>query len=715
MNGWKIELAKSSGFCFGVENAVKTAYSVIKNHPDRKIYMLGEITHNEVVVGDLLASGMLLVHDPKEAEEGSLVLIRAHGVTPAVIEELSKRNCEIIDCTCPFVKKIHDIVRKADEEGHPVYITGTKGHPEVVGICGECSREATVISSFEECTALPEIEKDAVFVSQTTFSSKEFQKICEFVQKKIAKNQIFGTICYTTENRQRETADLAGVSDVMVVIGSKTSSNTKKLYDICSDRCALTYLVGGAADVEPLLPMWRERDVKRIGVTAGASTPVSIIREVIQTMSEENGVNTNPESNGDINFGDYVESIPQLRKNATVKGAITSYDGDFVYVDVHDKSEGRIPRSEFEPDFDFEAAASEKQEIEVYVKSIRNTDMGKEIILSKSHVDFSKNKAEIEAAYENKTPVTVKITGVVKDGVIANYGGVDIYIHRTQLELGTVNDLEAYKGKTIEILITQFDPDKRRLRVSGSRRSLLNAERKAKAEEVWNTIEKDKEYDGVVRSLTDFGAFVDIGGVDGLIHVSELSWNRIKHPSDVLSVGDEVHVNVKDFDPEKKRISLGYKKAEDDPFYNIEERIPAGSIVRGKVVRMFQFGAFVELEPNLDALCHISEISNVRLNKPQEVLKEGMEVEARVLEVNAASRRISISIKQVNPIDPQPKDEATEEEAAPVEEKVEDAVAEAPVEEVAAPVEEAVADAPVEEAPAEAAPAEEAAEEKPAE
>ncbi len=704
MSSWKIELAKSSGFCFGVENAVKTAYSVIKENPDRKIYMLGEITHNENVVGDLLASGMLLVHDPKEAEEGSLVLIRAHGVTPAVVEELKSRNCEIIDCTCPFVKKIHDIVKAADEEGHPVYITGTKGHPEVVGICGECRRDVTVISSYDEVLAIPQIEKDAVFVSQTTFSSKEFQKICEFVKKKIAKNQIFGTICYTTENRQRETADLAGLSDVMVVIGSKTSSNTKKLYDICSDRCALTYLVGGAEDVEPLLPVWREREVKRIGVTAGASTPVSIIREVIQTMSEENGVNNNPESN-DINFGDYVESIPQLRKNATVKGAITSYDGDFVYVDVHDKSEGRIPKSEFEPDFDFEAAASEKREIEVYVKSIRNTDMGKEIILSKSHVDFSKNKAEIEAAYENKTPVTVKITSVVKDGVIANYGGVDIYIHRTQLELGVVNDLESYKGKTLEILITQFDPDKRRLRVSGSRRTLLNQERKAKAEEVWSTIEKDKEYDGVVRSLTDFGAFVDIGGVDGLIHVSELSWNRIKHPSEVLSVGDEVHVYVKDFDPEKKRISLGYKKAEDDPFYNIEERIPTGSIVRGKVVRMFQFGAFVELEPNLDALCHISEISNVRLTKPQEVLKEGMEVEARVLEVNAASRRISISIKQVNPIDPQPQDEEPAAEEVKAEEPaVEAPVEEAPVEAVEAPVEEA---APVEETPA--------AEEKPAE
>ncbi|MBO4496402.1 MAG: bifunctional 4-hydroxy-3-methylbut-2-enyl diphosphate reductase/30S ribosomal protein S1 [Clostridiales bacterium] len=685
MAGWTIQSAKSSGFCFGVENAVKTAYSILEENTDKKIYMLGEITHNENVVGDLLSKGMLLVHEPEEVDEGCIVLIRAHGVTPKVREVLASKNCRIVDCTCPFVNKIHKIVRKADEEGHPVYITGTKGHPEVVGICGECEKSARVVSSYEECTMLPDIEEDSVWVSQTTFSSKEFQKICEFVQKKIAKEQIFGTICSTTENRQRETADLAESSDVMVVIGSKTSSNTMKLFDICSDRCALTYLVGTSDDVRNLIPMWREKEIKRIGVTAGASTPVSIIREVIQTMSE-NGVNTNPESN-DINFGDYIESIPQLRKNATVKGVLTSYDGDFVYVDVHDKSEGRIPKDEFEPDFDFDAACSAHQEIEVFVRSIRNTDMGKEIVLSKSHVDFSKNKAEIEAAYENKTPVTVKITNVVKDGVIGNYGGVDIYIHRTQLELNTVNDLESYKGKSIEVLITQFDAEKRRLRVSGSRRTLLNNERKAKAEEVWNSIEEGKEYDGVVRSLTDFGAFVDIGGVDGLIHVSELSWNRIRHPSEVVSVGDPVHVYVKEFDPEKKRISLGYKKPEDDPFYNIEERIPVGAIVRGKVVRMFQFGAFVELEPNLDALCHVSQISDVRLNKPQDVLKEGMEVEAKVLDVNAASRRISISIKDVAPINPVAGEEAEEApaaEAAPVEE------AAPAVEEVAAPVEEAV-------------------------
>lgn len=497
---------------------------------------------------------------------------------------------------------------------------------------------------------------------------------------------------------------MAARSDLMIVIGSAHSSNTKKLLEICQGRSAKTVLVGTASEMKNLLPSIISDEIHHVGITAGASTPDKIIREVIRTMSE-NEVNANLEQ-ADINFGDYIESIPQLRKNATVKGAITSADSEFVYVDVHDKSEGKIPRQEFEndPDFDLEAAIAEHKEVEVYVRSVRNSDMGKEILLSKSHADFGKNKALVESAFENKEPVKVKITGVVKDGVIGNYGGVDVYIHRTQLEMSTVEDLDAYKGKTIEILITQFDPDKRRLRVSGSRRTLLNNERREKANEVWAAIEKGAEYDGVVRSLTDFGAFVDIGGVDGLVHVSELSWNRIRHPSEVVSVGDTIHVYVKDFDAEKKRISLGYRKQEDDPFFDIEERIPVGSIVRGKVVRMFQFGAFVELEPNLDALCHVSQISNVRLNKPQDVLKEGMEVEAKVLDVNATARRISISIKEVNPIDPEVTAENEEIYAAPAKE-------EAPVAEVeateAAPVEEAAPVAEIE--VAEAAPAEEAA------
>ena len=332
---------------------------------------------------------------------------------------------------------------------------------------------------------------------------------------------------------------------------------------------------------------------------------------------------------------------------------IVRYDDDNVYVDVRDKSEGKIPRREFDadPDFDLDKAIAEKEPIEVYVKNIRSSEAGKEILLSKARVDFAKYKAQVEKAYNEKTPINVKIFKVVRDGVIATYGGIDIYIHRTQLDHQRVEDLEAYKGHEIPILVTQFDPDRKRLRVSGSRRALLNRERKKRAEEVWANIAVGDIYEGVVRNLTDFGAFVDIGGVDGLVHISELSWRRIKHPSEIVNVGDVIQVYVKDFDKERKRISLGYKRYEDDPYRNVEERFPVGTIVHGKVVRMFNFGAFVELAPGVDALCHISQISTMRLNKPSDVLEEGMEVDARVLDVSNETRRISISIKDVEPMD----------------------------------------------------------------
>ncbi len=689
----KILLAKSSGFCFGVDQAVKAAYTILEN-PDRKMptYMFGEITHNESVVNDLLSKGMILVDKVEDILPGSTVIIRTHGIPSYTREAIITKDCDLVDCTCPFVSKIHRLVKEADGNGKAILIAGAQGHPEVIGICGEASGKVHVIGSADELKNIDLNLADAVLVAQTTFSAEEFKKIREIVKNKIANEQIFDTICSTTENRQLEASILADTSDYMFVIGSGKSSNTMKLFDVCKSRCAATFLLGDVKGLKEILPELDLRsDRIQIGVTAGASTPDSIIREVIRTMSE-NQATANQEQS-DFNFGDYVDNIPQLRKNATVRGAITSADNEFVYVDVHDKSEGRIPRHEFasDPDFDLDAAIEAHEEIEVYVRSVRNSDMGKEILLSKAHVDFGKYKAQVEEAYENKIPVTVKVTNVVKDGVIANFGGVDIYIHRTQLDLVTVDDLDSYKGKSIEILITQYDPDKRRLRVSGSRRALLNNLRREKAGEVWSIIEPGAEYDGVVRSITDFGAFIDIGGVDGLVHVSELSWNRIKHPSEVVSVGQKIHVYVKDFDPEKKRISLGYKKPEDDPYHNIEERFPIGSIVHGKVVRMFQFGAFVELEPGLDALCHVSQISNIRLSKPDDVLSEGMEIVARVLDVSNESRRISISIKEVEPIDPIRSEEEVSDSA---EEVSEVKTTEEPVSEEAEVIAEVAAEVP---------------------
>ncbi len=667
-----IEVAKTAGFCFGVDNAVRQAVAVassIQDCPGRKFYMLGELIHNKGVVRNILDKGLALVHSVEEIEEGATVLIRAHGIPPAIEKQLLDKHCDIINCTCPFVVKIHDIVRKAHEENRQIILVGDRNHPEVLGINGECGNRAIIIEKPEEADDIKNDDKSTIVVAQTTFSFNKYEKICEILKKKIANLEIFDTICITTENRQKEAEELAGRSDMMIVIGSRESSNTKKLFDICSNRCCKTYLVEYPEELDVIL---KDADLGsyRIGITAGASTPETNIREVINKMSE-NVVAENQQEQDNLYFSEYVESISQLHRGSTVRGTIIRYDNDYVYVDVHDKSEGRIPVHEFsgDPDFDLAAAAANHAEVDVYVRSIRNTDQGKEIILSKAKVDFGKYKDLAETAFNEKQPVTVKVVNVVKDGVIANYSGVDIYIHRTQLETGNVEDLESYKGKSFDILITQFDPDKKRLRVSGSRRILLNQARKEKAEQIWAELEVNKVYSGVVRSLTDFGAFVDIGGVDGLVHISELSWNRIRHPSEVVKVGDTIEVYIKDFDMEKHRISLGYKKKDEDPYHDVEEKFPVGTIITGKVVRMFPFGVFIEIAPGVDALCHISQISNIRLVKPSDALSEGMEVSAKVLEVSNESRRISVSIKEVEPIDPvkkhdrEPVAESAEEQA----------------------------------------------------
>ena len=725
-----VELAVHAGFCSGVRRAVERAEGLIAEGAG-ELCMWGELIHNPRVVAGLAAGGMRVVQQLEELEGTETVLIRAHGIHPATRAAIEARGCTIVDATCPYVLTIHRIVREAHERGDTVYVTGDPGHPEVLGICGAAADRAIVLRDVEDARALADSEGPAILVSQTTFSVASFAEIRELLAAKIAMLRIFDTICKATENRQSEAHLLAQRSDVMLVIGSRTSSNTMKLMTTCAEAGGAAHLIEAAEDVRDLL----ESGVlagKRIGVTAGASTPDSTIMEVVHVMSENDVIGngqepmqqeqeqaletdqmpattqepetaqettdeavaetveqpvestdatqeatageleeTEPaaevaeateepeaveeakEESAEVSFADIIDQIPELHRGATVKGLIIRYDDDFVYVDVKDKSEGRIPKHEFDatPEFDLDAAVAEHQEIDVYVRTIRNTDMGKEIILSKARVDFAKFKAQVEQAYNERTPITVKVVNVVKDGIIATYGGIDIYVHRTQLEIGTVEDLEPYRDTSFDILVTQFDPEKRRLRVSGSRRALLNRERKAKAEELWATIAIGDIYDGIVRSLTDFGAFVDIGGVDGLVHISELSWTRIKHPSEVLKTGDVIQVYVKDFDPERKRISLGYKRIEDDPYHNIEERFPVGSVVHGKVVRMFNFGAFVELEEGVDALCHISQISTQRLNAPQDVLTEGMMVDARVLDVSNESRRISISIRDVAPID----------------------------------------------------------------
>ncbi len=686
-----ITIAQTAGFCPGVKGAISGAERLLQEYPGVK-YMYGEIVHNELVVNDLLEAGFRLIHHPDEVKESGACLVRAHGITLEEETALQKKEVELVDLTCTWVKKIHKLAEDSKEKKQLFILCGDKNHPEARGIISRAGEEALVISSEDEAENLKDPGKSVVLAAQTTFSKKIYDAIKNIIKNKMINLEIFDTICSTTANRQKEAQEIAKNSDLVLVVGSAHSSNTNKLFQVCQAYCGQTYLIQRPDQVLSLLGDKSLRQM-RIGITAGASTPERMIREVIYVMTEQQNfseekemlneeaenqevqmeaeatVEHQSEETGDdeqvateeveeekeeFSFSDYIDEIPQLKRGLVVKGSIVRYDEEFVYVDVRDKSEGKVPRHEFvdDPDFDLDRAVENHEEVEVYVRHIKNTDMGKEINLSKARVDFEKHKEVIHRAFEEQTPVTVKVNNVVKDGVIATYGSVDLYIHRTQLELRRVDDLEPYRGKTLEVLITQFDTARRRLRVSGSRRALLQEERKEKAQDVWENIEVGKEYEGRVRSLTKFGAFVDIGGVDGLVHISELSWNRIKSPSEVVAVDDILKVFVLEFDKEADRISLGYRRPENDPYHEIEERFPVGSIVRGIIVRMFPFGAFVEIAPGVDALCHISQISNYHLNHPEDVLQVGMEIDARVLAVSNEERKVSISIKDVEPIDP---------------------------------------------------------------
>ena len=682
--------------------------------------MLGAIVHNETVVEDLLKSGVILANSVEEIEEGARVLVRAHGVSPEIEAALLERSCIIYDETCPFVKKIQRIVKEAAAENSGIIITGAADHPEVQGVIGYAGdAEVVILETAKEAEEHTFSDKKWTIVSQTTFSVDKWREICKILHNKIANYEIFDTICVTTDRRQSDASSLAANSDLMIVLGGRNSSNTAKLYEICCEQCEDTYWID-RPDQIPNDVYEKYLSSERIGITAGASTPEEMIREVIQNMTEKEGLTNQeqpleelqeqpveqpeqleepqeqleepqqqpeepqeqpeepqeltteelieeiqeetpeqPEEQPEVDFSEFIDNIPELKKGSIVKGRIVRYDEDYVYVDVRDKTEGRIPIREFktDPDIDLEQACQEHMELDVYVRNIRSSDMGKEINLSKARVDFVKHKEQVEQAFKEKTPLTVKVIKIVRDGVITAYGSINIYIHSTQLELSRVENLEPYMDKTFDILVTQFDPNRRRLRVSGSRRSLLQRNRREKSREIWDTIEVGDVYEGVVRNLTNFGAFVDIGGVDGLVHISELSWQRVRHPSDVLSVNDVIEVHVMDFDRERKRISLGYRKKEDDPYADLEKRFPLGMIVRGVVVRMFPFGAFINIAPGVDALCHISQISEYRLNTPNEVLEEGMEVDARVVEVSDETRRVSVSIRDVEPINPDPDSE----------------------------------------------------------
>lgn len=636
-----ITVAKSAGFCFGVTRAVEMAYDAIATK--KPLYCYGQLIHNKTVTDDLAQKGLQVVEDLEGLTEGTL-LIRSHGVGEDLYKQAKAQGLEILDGTCPFVKKIHDIVHEKKAEGLGIIIVGDGTHPEVIGINGWCDNSAVILASVEEAQT-KEISPMPCYavVVQTTFRQEKFDKILQILQERGIQMQVHQTICSATEKRQQEAETLSQKMDAMVVIGGKNSSNTQKLVEICAKNCRNTVHIETKCDL--VLNNFKRGD--KIGVTAGASTPPAIIKEVVVTMSEalENAVQ-NLEGSEETTFAQMLEeSLVTLHTGDVVKGIVISVsDTEEVSVNLHYKSDGIIARGEFssDPTVIPSKTVQPGDEIEVFV--VRVNDGDGNVMLSRKRIEAQKGMEEIEEAYNNKAVVTGQVTQVVKGGLIAVVNGVNVFIPSSQVSNRFIEDLSVFNGQELEFNIIEMDRVKRR--IIGGRKALVEQEIAAKRAALFETIQAGTKATGTVSRLTDFGAFVDLGGVDGLIHISEMSWGRISNPREVLKEGQTVEVFVLDVDKEKGKISLSLKDADKNPWKLAAEKYSVGSVVEGKVVRMVPFGAFVELEAGVDGLVHISQIANKHVVKPEDELKVGEVIKVKVLEVNPDQKKISLSKRQ---------------------------------------------------------------------
>lgn len=652
-----IRVAESAGFCFGVKRAIEMAYEAIGVEP--KLYSYGQLIHNKTVTDDLASKGLEIVENLDGLTEGTL-LIRSHGVGKALYDEAEAKGLKILDGTCPFVKKIHNIVHEKLADGMGIIIVGDGTHPEVIGINGWCENAAVILEDEEAAKTkeIPEKDRYAVVV-QTTFRQAKFDKILEILQDRGINMEIHNTICSATEKRQTEAEELSKTVDKMIVIGGKNSSNTQKLVEICAKNCGNTVHIETICDL--VLNNFGKDD--KIGITAGASTPPAIIKEVVVTMSEalENAVQ-NLGGSEEATFEQMLEeSLVTLHTGDVVKGTVIQVVNEEVSVNLGFKSDGIIARGEFssDPTVIPSKTVQPGDEIEVFV--VRVNDGDGNVMLSRKRIEAQKGIEEIEAAYNEKAVVTGTVTSVVKGGLIAVVNGVNVFIPSSQVSNRFIEDLSVFNGQELEFNIIEVDRVKRRF--IGGRKALVEQEIAAKRAALFETIQAGSRVNGTVSRLTDFGAFVDLGGVDGLIHISEMSWGRISNPKEVLKEGQEVEVFVLDVDKEKGKISLSLKDADKNPWKLAAEKYAVGSIVEGKVVRMVPFGAFVELEPGVDGLVHISQIANKHVVKPEDELKVGEVINVKVLEVNPEQKKISLSKRQADaPVEEAPAEEAATEE-----------------------------------------------------
>ncbi|MDD4689929.1 MAG: bifunctional 4-hydroxy-3-methylbut-2-enyl diphosphate reductase/30S ribosomal protein S1 [Eubacteriales bacterium] len=662
-----ITLAKSAGYCFGVKRATDIA---LENSGGKRIYTLGPIIHNRQAVEELERHNIFETNKPEELPKGTKIIIRSHGIGKKEYNRLEELGLEIIDATCPFVKKIHNIVWEHHNKGYQIVIFGDKNHPEVKGINGWCEESAIIYD------AIPEnfhSEKPVCVVTQTTSSKKNWDFFKKFLISSCQSIVFFDTICSATETRQAEVASLAKKSDCMIVVGGYESSNTKKLADICREHCSCTFHTETAYE----LPEEAYKYKRHIGVTAGASTPEWIIKEVINKMSEEN-MNMNEE----LSFAEQLEqTMITLKTGDVVKGTVIGITPTEVYVNLGFKADGSIPVEELsaEPVSDPASIVKIGDEIEVFV--VRVNDVEGTVKLSRKKLDQMAGWKKLEEAADQQTILTGTVTEVVNGGIIVVCNGNRVFIPASQASVRYIDDLSTMLKETVSFRLIDINPRRRKL--VGSIKKVASEVRKQQQQEFWSTAEVGKVYTGKVKSLLDFGAFIDLGGVDGLVHISELSWGRIKHPSEILTVGQDVEVYIKAIDTEKNKISLGYKKDAENPWNIIKENYNVGDVITAKIVRLVPFGAFAEIIPFVDGLIHISQIANQRIAKPSSVLSVGQEIEAKITEIDLEKQKISLSMKVLLPdyVEEAPKAEAEETPAVEAEETPVVEVEEAPAQE----------------------------------
>lgn len=634
------------------------AVTIVNNllEEGKKVTTLGPIIHNPHMVAELAERGVEIADTPNDLSSMDRTLvIRSHGVPQSVIDEIEQKGISYENATCPFVSKIHQIVKDNSREGKVVLIAGDENHPEVQGIVGHCEGEHYIFKNYEDLgkllKKLENIENISIcVVAQTTYDVKEWKNCLKLLKKVYTNAKIFDTICSATSIRQSEAEELASISDIMVVIGGRQSSNTAKLFSVCKSKCERTYLIESAAELDDIALI----DADIIGITAGASTPARIIKEVFNTMTE----NIEKTENTAENFAELLEeSLKNFNTDEKVHGVVVGIAPNEVYVDVGRKQAGFIPLAELSNDPNAKAEDLVKIGDELDLLIMRTNDQEGTIMLSKKRLDAIKGWDEIIKANEEDTPVTGFVTDVVKGGVIAVANGVRVFIPASQATATRGEPLENLLKKEVSFKIIEVNKGRRR--AVGSIRAILKEERQKLADKFWETAEIGKKYTGTVKSLTSYGAFVDIGGIDGMIHISELSWGRIKHPSEVVKVGDTVEVYIKDLDREKGKISLGYKNTEDNPWEILKRDYPEGTVTEATIVGMTDFGAFANILPGIDGLIHISQISTERIEKPQDVLKIGDKVTVKITKIDLDKKRISLSIREL--LEDKKSEEATEE------------------------------------------------------